>query len=1138
MSPQPPPLPRGFSDAQPAGGPPPLPAGFEDANNPPALKQPEGSAASRVGSNFVANSPLAMFSGKMARIAVDLGRHAFDTNAQYTPETQEMLGGIVQSHIDQAQKAKAALAKGDKMEAFGHSLATLIPMLGPAAAAAGEKMGGEPGEFDRYGNVTKQGQSPDIAGGVGAGLGVLSNVVAPDVGRGVGKVVAKLPEGVARAVVPKISSTLNPVEQGAVDYARGEGVPLTAGTITGNKFVKALQATTQNSPLGAQTAAEFNRGTEVGVQRLAGKLADQTGSNYATPESVGKAIPAKLQKTIENLGLERDEAYEKAWRGRDDPEHTRQVPVRTVQGDEVSPGTGIYDQEQVMKPVNMPVDVREIKEQVKPLYDEMQWMPAADRASSAGYQAVKNILDGDDFIPAWQAERGLGGLKTMARVDSLSGVRNSSQGLAAGLIPKLQGAVDEAVANTGEDAIRGLQNGRAIHAHVMDVADLADQLREEPVQNFGKLTWQGDTGLGFLRKIQEQAPEQMQPLGRAYVQQMIDKATEGGGFSKTQGLLNRWNALGDGTKRILYPDPDLRANLGKFFKAADMVAQNPNPSGTALVQSATSVNPVRWAAGYLGSKLFFDPRGIALLTDNLQAKTPGMAALTAAKIRARAGTDPASSEPPEPPDGGPTPGPSAPRPTPATPPTGAAALRGALDRNNATVAASRAKLAGTRVVQNQAGNPAGSETIGGSDGAEAQPGAVGPRQADTVPAGASGQAAPGGETAADTRVSIPGSDREYKARYAVRELADVQASHNGQSFQPNPKYPYQNDRDYVRSENQGKVVSGALPGRFDPRYLLTDNPDSSNGPPVVDGAGNALGGNGRAMMMQRVYSGNPQGAQSYRNLLALKAPQFGVDAAQVRSMKQPVLVREIDPAEFSGGGEQDAITDFNKVGTASLRGSEKAVSDSRRVSQSTLDDLGARLEAKGSDSTLAEVLDGKNGTQILNRLIQDGVVGPQERAAYVEGNALTADGKARIGKLVLGRFFRDPAQLDRTPPAIRQKLERIAAPMAQVEGKPEWSLAEPMQQALDLLEGARAHGFGIDDFLHQSGLFRKQEFSPQSIALAKQLVGNTQVGLTKLVRQYAADSHYAGRGEGLFGEPPTPAGSFEQAFGKLPEPKK
>ena len=62
------------------------------------------------------------------------------------------------------------------------------------------------------------------------------------------------------------------------------------------------------------------------------------------------------------------------------------------------------------------------------------------------------------------------------------------------------------------------------------------------------------------------------------------------------------------------------------------------------------------------------------------------------------------------------------------------------------------------------------------------------------------------------------------------------------------------------------------------------------------------------------------------------------------------------------------------------------------------------------------------------------------------------------------RFFGDPAQIDGTALSVRNKLERMAAPLARVEGQPEWSLTPHVQGAVDLLQEAATHGIkNLDD---------------------------------------------------------------------------
>ena len=131
---------------------------------------------------------------------------------------------------------------------------------------------------------------------------------------------------------------------------------------------------------------------------------------------------------------------------------------------------------------------------------------------------------------------------------------------------------------------------------------------------------------------------------------------------------------------------------------------------------------------------------------------------------------------------------------------------------------------------------------------------------------------------------------------------------------------------------------------------------------------------------------------------------------------------------------------------------------------------------------------------------------------------------------MVGRYFRNSAQLETIPAALRNKVERIAAPLAQADAVEGWSLTERVQDAIELLEKARAHEAKLDDFLKQSGLFGSEEFPAETVALANAMQRLTPKELTAAMRQYAGDAVEAAKGEGLFGAPPTPEESFRAAL--------
>jgi hypothetical protein len=382
----------------------------------------------------------------------------------------------------------------------------------------------------------------------------------------------------------------------------------------------------------------------------------------------------------------------------------------------------------------------------------------------------------------------------------------------------------------------------------------------------------------------------------------------------------------------------------------------------------------------------------------------------------------------------------------------------------------------------------------------------------------------------DTNVLVPGETTTYPARYAVRELADVQPSHNPFSFEPNPNYEWSNDRDYSRAQNAARVVQNAAPDTFNPDYPTTDSPTAEHGAPIIDASGNVLGGNSRTMSIARVYQRGGPDVEMYRNAIADKAAQFGIDPAELDRFQQPLLVREL------GGGidAQRAITDFNKSAPAALSPEEQAVSDGRRLSPQTVQDIAGRLDDLGEEGTLASALRGDDGAAVLNRLVNDGVLTEQEKGGYLDdrGN-LTPEAKSRIGKALVGRLFDTPAEFRETTPAVRAKLERIAPNLLRVEGRPDWSLTDATRQAIALSEDARVHKMPVEDAAAQSVIGGERSYSPEAIDVAKTLEQGP-VKAAGAFRRYANDEALSREGsQSAFFTPPTRMEAFTDAFRPL-----
>jgi len=526
-------------------------------------------------------------------------------------------------------RAEEAFKRGDYGEGIRHTLGWLIPVIGPQIDEAGNKAG-----------------SGHLAEGLGEATGIGLNLVAPELA---GRV--KLPVSGSK-IIP---TTLTPAERAAVEFGEQRGVPIDAATATGNQFVRDIQKGVEHTPIGSVVGANARAQQAQALTRVGESLADGAHPLPVTPESAGEGVTGALNKKIGGLKSQADTAYDQFRNIEADPSNlvsvpagTRQEPVLNVQG---RPIPGQMRTVQVTRDVALQVDMRPLKEALQPVYDNMrQWMEPARRNASQGFQAMHSIINGEDFVPASVAEQGLGGLKDLARTGNPD-LRNVSQGIGAFGTTRLQDAIDQAVAQAGPDALRALQRGRAAHASKMEVAAVLDQLRAEPVQAFKQLTYQKDTGIDMLRRVAQQAPGEMPKVGRAFVEDLLDTATREGGFKGAAKLQSTWENLGPQTKAILFKNPMLVENLDKFFTLAKKLAENPNPSGTALTGVAMGsggliiADPLLGTASVLGAgalaKLLYSPQGVKLLTKGMTIplSNKAAAAFTAGQIIKLAGKD-------------------------------------------------------------------------------------------------------------------------------------------------------------------------------------------------------------------------------------------------------------------------------------------------------------------------------------------------------------------------------------------------------------------------------------------------------------------------------------------------------------------
>lgn len=381
---------------------------------------------------------------------------------------------------------------------------------------------------------------------------------------------------------------------------------------------------------------------------------------------------------------------------------------------------------------------------------------------------------------------------------------------------------------------------------------------------------------------------------------------------------------------------------------------------------------------------------------------------------------------------------------------------------------------------------------------------------------------------AESTLTVPRSKTHHAIRYEVRELGDIQASHNPFSFEKNPDYRLTNDRDYSSAANRLDVEDASKAGVFDPRLLLTDDPTATNGPPVIYEGGEVLGGNSRTMMLARVYRNHPIEAMKYRQGIEQRAAQYGLDTKQLKRFDQPVLVRVIDSKPEN---LQKLITDLNVQPGKAMTSTEAATARGKNLAPETMKFLGDKLFAEGPDGTLADALRGQKGIIVLDRLIRDGSIPAGERNKYLtDQGEISAVAKSEIEGMMLGRMFDSADQMKATTPAIKNKLARIAPQLAKLSGS-EWDISKLIPNALRAAESSKNQQVDLEMLNRRGSLFGETvQYTPEELAIARYIKELGPRQLENKFTDYVSGFEQSEKGQGLFGDPPKQSEIFDDVF--------
>ncbi len=396
------------------------------------------------------------------------------------------------------------------------------------------------------------------------------------------------------------------------------------------------------------------------------------------------------------------------------------------------------------------------------------------------------------------------------------------------------------------------------------------------------------------------------------------------------------------------------------------------------------------------------------------------------------------------------------------------------------------------------------------------------------PAEVSGAVSPLGKVGRPTRVLVgtaSGGIDELSGHYVLTEVDSLVTSHDSQTFAENKAYPsgVQERRYHVDKYEQLKVIRNAA--QMAPAFLISDNPDSVNGPPVVTPAGVVLGGNSRAMSLALAYQSGA--AAGYRALLVERAKVFGFAPADLDGMTAPALARVV---EVGAERWRDLSRKLNEAQTQEKDVNADAVSLSYRVSADTLAELAAHTEG---DETLTAFLSSTRARGFVRRLVADGVITQQTSGRLLVGAELSEEGRNVILRVLVALILPDATLIERIGASRRDLIARVAPAVlrARQDGH---DLSAPLRSALDDVADAEARGLTVAQLAAQGSMFadvsQARDRTPEAIVLRELLTGPA-ARFVRIVRRFAGLARAQPAGQAtLFGPPASTASLLTAAI--------
>ncbi|WP_180174997.1 PLxRFG domain-containing protein [Acinetobacter sp. YH01022] len=301
--------------------------------------------------------------------------------------------------------------------------------------------------------------------------------------------------------------------------------------------------------------------------------------------------------------------------------------------------------------------------------------------------------------------------------------------------------------------------------------------------------------------------------------------------------------------------------------------------------------------------------------------------------------------------------------------------------------------------------------------------------------------------------------RSFEVQHKLVEAADLITSNNPNG-QINPNYPQElQPRDRTRAASQMQITE--IANQLNP-LLLGENPNASDGAPIVSVENIVESGNGRSMAITKAYMEGK--AEHYRQWL--KEQGYNTDG-----MTAPVLVRErITPMTSA---ERIAYTgEANQRSTLELSDSEQAKSDAAKLGSILHQFYGGEIDSAQNRNFVKSYV--------------NGIASSNERGSLLGADGvLTQKGLRRIQASLVARAYGDQTLISDLFESSDSNIKAIGGVLMDVSGfwanmlemvdqgviSKDVDITANLLEAVNLIKKARREGRSVFDLMNQSDIF-------------------------------------------------------------------